>query len=168
MRIFCTSNPCLSVHLTINTYQTGTQPNIQFLMHHTFYIQIYFYRFVKWKFCRVRTGVHCKSPTGRLCVTLEIQFQCQESSLNWISVDSDWPLPSRCSIIAIAYHTNQTKPNQGWCDIVSIWLELDLVIHHSPVTNISKPLCDPKCQNQDNLLESQLSSPRLTRLSIHL
>ena len=111
--IFQSSNPCLNVHLIINTYRTGTlieapHPVSRFTTLFTFESNFLLCQ-MKILHSQDRQALQ-KSHRKTLCnVGNQIQLQCQESSLNWISGNSDWPPPPRCSIIIIEYHTNQTK-----------------------------------------------------------
>ena len=111
--IFQSSNPCLNVHLIINMYGTGTlieapHPVSRFTTLFTFESN---FLLCQMKILQSQDRQALQKPHRKtLCnVGNQIQLQCQESSLNWISGNSDWPPLPRCSIIIMEYHTNQTK-----------------------------------------------------------
>ena len=91
--IFWSSNPCLNVHLIINMYGTGTlieapHPVSRFTTLFTFESN---FLLCQMKILQSQDRQALQKPHRKtLCnVGNQIQLQCQESSLNWISGNSD-------------------------------------------------------------------------------
>ena len=91
--ILWSSNPCLNVHLIINMYGTGTlieapHPVSRFTTLFTFESN---FLLCQMKILQSQDRQALQKPHRKtLCnVGNQIQLQCQESSLNWISGNSD-------------------------------------------------------------------------------